>query len=1174
VNVRHSSIESYRSSSKRRGGGKAIIEALERRAMLSAAYSNADVTGPWSIQGMNLAGSAIFDGNGNVTGGMFTKADGTTNVPSGTYAIAPDGVASILNTPPMIGGINSSKDVLAFSNIQLGSLAVGVNSSSGGFTDADLNGTWYEFDNGNSSGSATAPIVADGSTENNNDNSGHGTVMFDGAGGLTITHTTDDSGTVQTLTGTYTVSSSGAVVVEIPQQATNDNALSFTGAINNSRDFIAADATDLPAATATNNTVMMTLVQPSGVYSNADLMGTWAVCADGGSGTFTFTGAGLVNGSFTNTSGTTQLEAGIYSVSANGAVNVQLDGMSSTGAQTTDLTGSFNASRNVVSLDQPNSGANGVDDMAVLIGSNPSLNAAVSVQSTSASLAPGQAVRFTASVVPILRTGIVPTGSVTFMAGSTVLGVGVVQPDSTASFTTTSLPLGNDVVTASYGGDISFLTNTSAAVNILVAAPATVGGLDPTFGSMGVASHNVGITSTVGLVVQGDDKSVIAGIGGAEGSEVFAVTRYNADGSLDTTFGNNGVANTSFGGDDTASAVTLLGNGDILVAGTSTTIVNGQATGSQFALAEYTSAGVLDTSFGNGTGMALTSFSTIPGTLSNDVAHAVTVGPDGTIYVGGSSDAGGQGLDFAVAAYTPAGTLSTTFGTNGKVLLDFSEGADSIASLAMSPNGELVAAGSTGNPSNDATSVALAEFLPTGALDTTFGANGKIATNVRGIADAAFSIVIDSKGNIVAGGYSATGSASAGTLSADFLLLRYSPAGKLDDTFGTHGVVITSFNQPAAISSIVLDADGSIVASGKTVASLTNFDPDSIELAIARYTAKGQLDTTFNGTGQAIFPLSGASVSELPNHPVATSEQADLVRSASLRPFDATSDLMTAFMQLTQSDQGIIAVTSGGELLDVASSTGNTVEAAIVTMGLDLTASLMAALPPSVIGGAKGTVSVSVTEAGSAPAAGTFMIELIASSSENLTTTQTPVQSFAEKMSLKAGKAKTYRLKFAYPSSLPAGNYFLAANVTAMGERDLNPANNTSVSSTSTTIAQPFVRLKGAGLTAPTFNGAKPAVVSFIITNTGNEPATTASAVQYFASINGTLTGAISLATAPLSLGLKPNVSHVFKAKFSLPSTLPAGSYTLVALLDPANVFNDPNAGTNFVVSGNTFIAG
>ena len=174
---------------------------------------------------------------------------------------------------------------------------------------------------------------------------------------------------------------------------------------------------------------------------------------------------------------------------------------------------------------------------------------------------------------------------------------------------------------------------------------------------------------------------------------------------------------------------------------------------------------------------------------------------------------------------------------------------------------------------------------------------------------------------------------------------------------------------------------------------------------------------------------------------------------------------MAAFMQLTQSDQGIIAMTSGGELLDIGNNSGDTVEAAIITMGLDLTASLIAALPQSVLGGGKGTASVKIAEAGTQLAAGTFAIELFVSSSQNLTTEQTPIQSFSEKVSLKAGKSKTYRLKFVYPSSLADGSYFLAATVDTGSVRDLNPSNNTSASASSTMIAEPFVQLSGSGLT-------------------------------------------------------------------------------------------------------------
>src|SRR4051812_21540260 len=117
--MRRPNLASGRASTSRRRRN-AIIEALERRALLSASYSTADIAGDWSLQGMNFAGTATFDGKGNVIGGSFTKLDGSIQTPSGNYTVDPAGVVSILNTPPPIGAINSSKDVFAVSNIQPG----------------------------------------------------------------------------------------------------------------------------------------------------------------------------------------------------------------------------------------------------------------------------------------------------------------------------------------------------------------------------------------------------------------------------------------------------------------------------------------------------------------------------------------------------------------------------------------------------------------------------------------------------------------------------------------------------------------------------------------------------------------------------------------------------------------------------------------------------------------------------------------------------------------------------------------------------------------------------------------------------------------------------------------------------------------------------------------------
>jgi uncharacterized delta-60 repeat protein len=732
---------------------------------------------------------------------------------------------------------------------------------------------------------------------------------------------------------------------------------------------------------------------------------------------------------------------------------------------------------------------------------------------------------------------------------------------------------------ASTAGVVSPITaavnSTSIVLNVGAgSAPAGIGGLDPTFGANGLASYYLGFTSTAGLVIQADGKSVIAGTAGATGAHTFAITRYGADGSLDTIFGTNAVTNTSFGGDDQAAAEALLSDGDILVAGTATTLVDGVVAGSQFAVAEYTPAGFLDTNFGNGTGKVLVSFSATAGALSNDTARALVVAADGTIYIGGSSDANGHGMDFAIAALTPAGNLATAFSGMGKVLLDLAGGDDSIGALALAPKNQLIAAGSAANPSSGVSSVALADFLTTGALDTHFGTKGKVITPVGGVDDQASSVAIDRSGRIVVGGSTATGSAAAGTLSADFLLLRYNSAGKLDRVFGHGGVVITSFDQPAAITRVLVSPTGTIVASGKTAASLMQLNADALDLAVARYSVNGKLDPTFNGTGEAILPLPAIGESESLSTAGGMTEQPALLRSASSIPFDTASDLMAAFQQLTQSAQGAVATTNGGDLLDVGNSNGFTIEAAVIAMGVDLNVRLNVHLPPTVIGGGKGTLAVNITEMGTDSATGTYAIQLFASETQVLASDETPFRSIPEKLNLKSGQGKTIRLTFQYPAALADGNYFLAATVVTGAVHDLNSANNTAVSSYPVLIAMPFVRLAGSDLKTPAFDGAKSAFASLSLMNAGNEPASKPFAMQFFASTDGGLSDAIPLETVPIRTTLRPGASRAFRLKLSLPATLPAGTYKLLALLDVANVFQDPDAAMNFVVSDSSFVVG
>jgi uncharacterized delta-60 repeat protein len=558
------------------------------------------------------------------------------------------------------------------------------------------------------------------------------------------------------------------------------------------------------------------------------------------------------------------------------------------------------------------------------------------------------------------------------------------------------------------------------------AAPAAkVGGLDPNFGVGGIASANVGFTATSGLAIQPDGKSVIAGIIGSPGSEDFGLTRYNADGSLDTSFGDNGVASIDFQGtDDVPSSVVLLPNGQILEAGTSTAASGG----SEFAVALFDANGTLDQTFGSGTGKVLTSF----GSGSIDFADAVVLGKGGEFFVVGSSTAGGTGKDFAIAAYNADGTPAGSFNGSGHELLDFSGGDDSANGAVLQSNGELVVAGSTENPSTGVTSIALVRVLANGALDSHFGTKGRIVTNLRGVDDEATSVALQPKGQIVVGGESATGS-FAGGLASDFAVLRYTSTGKLDRTFGRGGYVITSFGEDAAVTNVLVQSDGDIVASGKTASGFSSTSLGQLGIAVARYTTKGTLDPTFNGTGRTLITLNG---------PSATSS---LQRPSAITPLDGEETLRQEFEMFLGSAQGIIATTPGGDLAVAGNSGGFTEEGQLIAMGIDLAASLLASLPASLRDGASVTLTIGVKEDGSSSTSGSATVQLFISDSSDTSSLGTQVYSKPQALKLKPLQSRNFKLKIKIPTSVTAGSYYLVAQVNISSMRDLNLLNNIAI---------------------------------------------------------------------------------------------------------------------------------
>ena len=354
------------------------------------------------------------------------------------------------------------------------------------------------------------------------------------------------------------------------------------------------------------------------------------------------------------------------------------------------------------------------------------------------------------------------------------------------------------------------------------------GQLDTTFGQGGIVTTKFNFggfnSASFSTAVQSDGKILAAGASSDQNGNLLTLVRYNLNGTLDNTFGTNGiiVGNTQYG---IAKSVAIQSDGKIVAAGC---YYNGSD--NDFSLVRYKSNGAVDNSFGKN-GIVNTKIGT-----AGDCANSLVIQNDGELIVGGFSYNGSDN-DFTLARYNTNGDLDTTFGTDGIVITKIGNLDDYITSLAIQSNGEIVAAGYTYN-GNDY-DFALARYFPNGALDNSFGnKNGIVITQIGMSSEAAFSVAIQSDRKIVAAGYSNNGNDS------DFALVRYNPSGSLDNTFGVNGIVTTQIGaSDDGAYSLKIQSDGKIITAGYYYDGLHN------DFTLVRYDSNGTLDNSFGSNG-------------------------------------------------------------------------------------------------------------------------------------------------------------------------------------------------------------------------------------------------------------------------------------------------------------------------------------
>lgn len=247
------------------------------------------------------------------------------------------------------------------------------------------------------------------------------------------------------------------------------------------------------------------------------------------------------------------------------------------------------------------------------------------------------------------------------------------------------------------------------------------GRLDPTFGSNGIATTNVGATSRLSaLAAVGDGRLVAGGYAGQPAR--FAVARYNADGTPDGTFGSDGVVTLEPLGPGSAGEVRALlpaANGGLIVVGTA---VGKDTQATVVAVAHLDSAGLLDPSFAGGHRVLTFRFGRGREASAAGAAWQTVNGLTRLVVAGTDGDLSSSSERFAPRRRTTAlagvrldGTLDRTFGTDGIARVDFGDHATA-RRVAVVRSGAIVLAG--GDDHGYAT---VARFTPTGELDRSFG---------------------------------------------------------------------------------------------------------------------------------------------------------------------------------------------------------------------------------------------------------------------------------------------------------------------------------------------------------------------------------------------------------------------------------------------------------------------
>ena len=372
--------------------------------------------------------------------------------------------------------------------------------------------------------------------------------------------------------------------------------------------------------------------------------------------------------------------------------------------------------------------------------------------------------------------------------------------------------------------------NAASVTNIVIACTTLTAstGLDPDFGDAG-KTLDAAVGGAIDMVLLDDGRILVL-------SSNNTVSRYGADGILDTSFGSNGHSTISINGAgrDYMTALAVQPDDMIVVVGYTSTGIN-SLTGQDFAVSRLNADGSPDVNFGGqGTGSVVTDFA-----LMTDRAWDVAIQPDGAIVVAGHAMVlPANGNDFAAARYDSSGALDTTFGGAGLVANNIMGGTDLAYAVTLQADGRIVLAGRVADGGGDDPDFGLVRYDASGNLDTTFSQGG-LQIDPTTYWDEAADLLMQADGKIIAVGKTI----ELGVWQLD--VRRYNVDGSLDTSFGSAGTGQLRDDSLIYGNAVALADNGDLLVVGSRDSNFGIVRYDTLGQRVSSFGADGVLQVDF-----------------------------------------------------------------------------------------------------------------------------------------------------------------------------------------------------------------------------------------------------------------------------------------------------------------------------------------